>query len=163
MAIPFQKKPGSLSDALAEARAIAGGQSSRPPPPTSISPLAPTVKRVVVVDSDSKSRAVLVAALKALQYEVLEAADGLAAAELCARISAPSLVIADVVLTNLDGFSLARILKAHPLFKGVPIMFVSSRSTPADVTQALALGARQFVSKPYVVNDLIAKIRKIVD
>ncbi len=155
-----QRPPASLKDALTEARAITGAGIARASSaPQSGSP--PAKKTILIVDDDAAMRARLRAGLEAF-YEVLEAKDGIEAVELTTKIAPPAMVVCDVVMPRLDGFSLAKILKANPVMKRVPIMFVSSRNSAQDVTQALVLGACQYVPKSVAVSDIVAKIRKIV-
>jgi CheY-like chemotaxis protein len=149
-------KKKTLQEALVEARAIAAG-SSRPPPPEPFT----GKKTILVVDDDAGVRATLVRAL-AGRYHVHQAADGAEAAELAARIPAPSLLVCDVVMPRLDGFTLAKVFKSHPLLRHVPIMFLTSRSGPNDMVRGIGLGARQYVLKPFNLSDLLAKIEKIV-
>lgn len=156
-------RPGSLKDALTEARAISGGGPSRPSAmPGSMSPASRTGRKtILVVDDDASMRARLRAGLEAF-YDVLEAKDGMEAAEMTATIQPPAMIVCDVVMPRVDGFTLAKILRSNPVMKKVPIMFVSSRNSPQDVTQALVLGACQYVLKTTPVGDIVAKIRKIV-
>lgn len=156
------QRPGSLKDALTEARAIAGGGLDRPSAmPGSMSPASRTGKKtILVVDDDASMRSRLRAGLEAF-YDVLEAKDGMEAAELAAKISPPAMIVCDVVMPRCDGFTLAKILRGNPVMKRVPIMFVSSRNSPQDVTQALVLGACQYVLKTTPIGDIVAKIRKI--
>jgi DNA-binding response OmpR family regulator len=65
-------------------------------------------------------------------------------------------------MPRVDGFTLAKILRGNPVMKKVPIMFYSSRGSPQDVTQALVLGACQYVVKTTPVSELVSKIRKIL-
>ena len=162
MSLPAHKPskpppPPNLTQALSEARAISGGTSSRPP----TSAVRVVQKSVLVVDPDPAVRAVLVSALSP-HYIVYEATDGLAAAELASQIPTPSLLVCDVVLPRLDGFQLAQIFKSHPLLKGVPIMFLSSRTGATDMMRGISLGAKQYVTKPFKVSDVVARITKIV-
>jgi CheY-like chemotaxis protein len=160
-----QRPPANLKDALAEARAISGGASLTRPStvPGSFSPTSSVrgKKTVMLVDADASMRARLRAGLEPF-YEVIEAKDGMEAAEMTAAIQPPAMIVCDVVMPRVDGFTLAKILKSNPLMKKVPIMFVSSRNSPQDVRQALMLGACQYVLKSTPVGDIVAKIRKIV-
>lgn len=158
------QRPASIKDALTEARAIAGGGlGSRPSTvPGSFSPTSkPGKKTILVVDDDASMRSRLRTALEEF-YEVIEAKDGMEAAELAAKIQPPAMIVCDVVMPRVDGFTLAKILRGNPVMKRVPIMFVSSRNSPQDVTQALVLGACQYVLKTTPMSEIVAKIRKIV-
>ena len=153
-------RPSNVRDALTEARAIAGGALQRP----STAPAAIQTnvrKTVLVVDDDAAMRANLKQALSPF-YDVIEAQDGMEAVELTAKIQPPAMIISDVVMPRVDGFTLAKILKGNPVMKRVPIMFVSSRNSPQDVTQALVLGACHYFPKTTPVRDVVAKVRKIL-
>jgi CheY-like chemotaxis protein len=158
-----QRPPANVKDALTEARAIAGGSLGRPSSaPGSMSPQGrPGKKTILIVDDDASMRSRLRAALEGF-YDVLEAKDGMEAAEMAGKIHAPAMIVCDVVMPRVDGFTLAKILRGNPIMKKVPIMFVSSRNSPQDVTQALMLGACQYVLKTTPIGDIVAKIRKIV-
>lgn len=151
---PGLKRP-SLSDALSEARAIAGGQSSRPPPP----PAESGVRRILLVDPDATFRSKLAAELRPF-CEVLEAGDGLAAAEACSLGPAPTFVVTDVAMPKLDGFALIKLLKGHPTLKNVSFAFLSAKAAPQDVMTGIGLGARQFMQKA-TMPEMVAKIRKL--
>ena len=155
-----QRPPANLKDARTEARAATGAAA------TMRSSVAPSIrpagrKVIVLVDDDAAMRAQLKAALEPF-YDVLEAKDGVEAVELVGKIPPPAMFVCDIVMPRLDGFTLAKILKSNPLTQRVPIMFVSSRNSTSDVTQALVLGAVQYVPKSVPLSDIVAKIRKIV-
>jgi CheY-like chemotaxis protein len=121
----------------------------------------PGKKSILIVDDDVAMRAKLKAALE-IYYEVIEAKDGMEAVELSSKIAKPAMIVSDVVMPRVDGFTLAKIMRGNPVMKTVPIMFVSSRNSPQDVTQALVLGACQYVLKTTPVSEIVSKIRKIV-
>ena len=155
-----QRPPANVKDALAEARAVSGAGIMRPSSaPATLRP--PGKKTILVVDDDAAMRARLKGALEAF-YDVVEAKDGMEAVELVAKMAPPAMIVCDVVMPRVDGFTLAKILKSNPLMKRVPIMFVSSRNSPQDVTQAMVVGACQYVLKSVPIGDIVAKIRKIV-
>jgi CheY-like chemotaxis protein len=159
------RPPANLKDALAEARAISGGAGLNRPStaPGSFSPTSSVrgKKTVMIVDDDASMRARLRAGLEAY-YDIIECKDGMEAAEMAGSIQPPAMIVCDVVMPRVDGFTLAKILRGNPVMKKVPIMFVSSRNSPQDVRQALTLGACQYVLKTTPIGDIVAKIRKIV-
>ena len=129
---------------------------SRPP---SIAPRSHKV--LLVVDDDAITRSAIRREFER-DYEVYEAADGLAAAELCATIPPPSLVICDVTMPRLDGFGLAKIFKSNPILKLAPIVFLTGRASAMDVTRGIQAGARHYIIKPFAMTDLRAKVTKIL-
>ncbi len=158
-----QRAPSNLKDALAEARAISGGSLGRPSTvPGSLSPTAVKARKVVMlVDPDASMRARMRAAIEPY-YDVIECKDGMEAVEMAGTMSPPAMIVSENVMPRVDGFTLAKVLRQNPIMKRVPIMFFSARNSAQDVTQALVLGACQYVFKTVPVNDIVAKIRKIV-
>ena len=73
-----------------------------------------------------------------------------------------ALVISEVIMPRVDGFTLAKILRGNPNMKRVPIMFMSARNEPKDVTQALVLGVAHYFKKPTSPSTIVEKIRKVV-
>ena len=158
-----QRPPVNVKDALNEARAIAGGSLGRTTnAPGSMSASAVKARKVVMlVDPDASMRARMRASLEPY-YDVIEAKDGMEAVEMAATIQPPAMIVSENVMPRVDGFTLAKVLRQNPIMKKVPIMFVSARNSPQDVTQALVLGACQYVLKTTPVGDIVAKIRKIL-
>lgn len=155
------KPPSNVRDALTEAAAFAGGGALGRVSSMPQSANASGKKTVLIVDDDALMRQRLKEGL-APYYEVVEAKDGMEAVEMIGGMQPPSMVVTDVMMPRLDGFMLAKILRGNPVMKKVPIMFVSSRNSTQDVTQALVLGACQYVVKTTPVSEIVAKIRKIV-
>lgn len=151
------KPPSNVRDAKMEAHAIAGGALGRSAAP------APVVgkKTVLIVDSDAEHRSALKRQLE-MFYNIVEAKDGMEAAELVPTLVNLGLVLSEVVMPRVDGFTLAKILRANPSLKRVPIMFVSARNSPQDVTQALVLGVAHYFKKPTPASAIVEKIRKVV-
>lgn len=88
-------------------------------------------------------------------YTVLTAADGVHGIEL-ARREQPDLLILDIMLPRLDGFSVCRILRQE---SDVPILMLTARQDEVDRIAGLELGADDYVSKPFSLGELLARIR----
>jgi DNA-binding response OmpR family regulator len=120
-------------------------------------------KLVLVVDDDASVRTLVTKALLAKGYEVQEAADGMIASELLGRMKQiPDLLICDVMMPTIDGFSLARLVKAHKELRSMPIIFLTAKTQPADLMTGISLGARHYVQKPFSIIDLLDKVAKSV-
>jgi CRP/FNR family cyclic AMP-dependent transcriptional regulator len=118
-------------------------------------------KLVLVVEDDAAVRTLVSKALQTRGYDVQEAADGLAASELLGRLTRnPDLLICDVMMPTIDGFSLARMVKAHKELRQMPIIFLTAKTQPADLKTGIALGARHYVQKPFSIKDLLDKVEK---
>jgi twitching motility two-component system response regulator PilH len=72
-----------------------------------------------------------------------------------AKAELPDLIMMDVNMPGLDGFSAARKLMADPATKGIPVVFVTSKDQKADRVFAQMLGAKGFVTKPYTANQIL--------
>jgi two-component system, OmpR family, response regulator len=113
-------------------------------------------KLVLVVDDDPSLRSLLESALRAKGYDVQQAGDGLAAAErLGCSDRLPDLIICDVMMPTIDGFSLVRLMKGRAELRSLPVIFLTARTGVDDVIRGLELGARQYVLKPFNLMRLI--------
>ena len=104
--------------------------------------------RVLVVDDDAAIRMVCALNLELAGFEVLEAEDGLLGLER-AREDRPDLVLLDVRMPGLDGFELAEQLRRDGLTRGIPLLFLGGESAPLGKARALALGALDYLAKPF--------------
>jgi CheY-like chemotaxis protein len=120
-------------------------------------------KLVLVVDDDASVRKLVSTALLAKGYEVQEASDGMMASELLGRMTQmPDLMICDVMMPTVDGFSLARMIKGHKELRSIPLIFLTAKTQPADLKTGIALGARHYVQKPFSIVDLLDKVAKSI-
>jgi len=111
--------------------------------------------KVLVVDDEPPIRKLLRMGLSTQGYEILDAPSGKAALELIAQ--KPDLIILDLGLPDIDGLVLLRRLREQN--DGVPIVVLSSRGEEAAKVQALDLGADDYVTKPFGMDELLARIR----
>jgi two-component system KDP operon response regulator KdpE len=116
-----------------------------------------TPLRVLVVDDEPAIRRFLRTSLRAEGYEIVEAETGeVALAEI--RRRAPDLVVLDLGLPGVDGLEVIRRLRAPP-GSVVPIIVLTSRTDEAGKVEALDLGADDYVTKPFGMDELLARIR----
>ncbi|MCR2764454.1 response regulator transcription factor [Microbacterium sp. zg.B48] len=113
--------------------------------------------KVLVADDDPQLVRALQITLSAHGYEVVVAADGHAAVALAAR-ERPDLVMLDLGMPHLDGVQVIESLRA---WTGIPIIVVSGRTGSADKVEALDAGADDFVTKPFQVDELLARLRAL--
>jgi two-component system, OmpR family, KDP operon response regulator KdpE len=111
--------------------------------------------RVLVVDDEPPIRKLLRMGLATQGYQVLEAPNAKAALELSAQ--KPDLIILDLGLPDMQGLDLLRAIRTQ--HEGVPIVVLSSRGDEAAKVQALDLGADDYVTKPFGMDELLARIR----
>jgi two-component system, OmpR family, KDP operon response regulator KdpE len=111
--------------------------------------------KILVVDDEPPIRKLLRTGLGAQGYEVLDAPSGKTALELLAK--KPDLVILDLGLPDIDGLELLR--RIRDLQGSVPIVVLSSRGDEAGKVAALDLGADDYVTKPFGMDELLARMR----
>jgi two-component system KDP operon response regulator KdpE len=111
--------------------------------------------KVLVVDDEPPIRKLLRMGLTTQDYEVLEAGTGKAALELMAK--EPDLIILDLGLPDIGGHELLRRFRTKD--ESVPIVVLSSRGDETGKVQALDLGADDYVTKPFGMDELLARIR----
>jgi two-component system KDP operon response regulator KdpE len=113
--------------------------------------------RVLIVDDEPQILRALRINLQARQYEVLTAVDGAQALRL-ARSDRPDLVVLDLGLPDLDGVEVIRRLRE---WSPVPILVLSGRADSRDKVDALDAGADDYVTKPFSVDELMARVRAV--
>jgi two-component system, OmpR family, KDP operon response regulator KdpE len=111
--------------------------------------------KVLVIDDEPPIRKLLRMGLSTQGYEILEAPNGRTALDLLAQ--KPDLVILDLGLPDMQGLELLRMIRARN--EGVPIVVLSSRGDEAGKVQALDLGADDYVTKPFGMDELLARMR----
>jgi two-component system, OmpR family, KDP operon response regulator KdpE len=111
--------------------------------------------RVLVIDDEPPIRKLLRMGLTAQGYHILEAASGKAALDLLKE--APDLIILDLGLPDAQGHELLRTIRTRS--ESVPIVVLSSRSDETGKVEALDLGADDYVTKPFGMDELLARMR----
>jgi two-component system OmpR family response regulator len=117
------------------------------------------IPKVLVVDDEPNIRELVQVALSFHGCTVVTAATGKEALR-CAEASQPDLVVLDVMLPDLNGFEVCRQLRARG--DEVPIIFLTARDTSSDTVQGLALGGDDYVTKPFWVEAVVARIRAVL-
>jgi DNA-binding response OmpR family regulator len=102
---------------------------------------------VLVIDDDPDVRA-YVRSVLARSYRVLEAGDG-SEGLACARAALPDLIVADVMMPELDGLALGRALKADAMTDAIPVILLTARATTEDQVAGLETGADAYLIKPF--------------
>ena len=125
---------------------------------------ASNVYRVLIVDDDEDARVLLVRALgkSTLILEVETAGDGLQAIERVAR-ARPHAVITDVMMPRMNGFDLCATLRADPVTAGIPLIMVTALEDDRDRQRGLALGADEYLTKPFNWNVLAERLRDLLE
>jgi two-component system OmpR family response regulator len=117
------------------------------------------IPRVLVVDDEPNIRELVRVALKFYGCAVTTGATGKDALQLAAT-DQPDLIVLDVLLPDIDGFEVCRRLRASG--DEVPIIFLTARDTTSDTVTGLALGGDDYITKPFSVEALVARVRAVL-
>jgi two-component system alkaline phosphatase synthesis response regulator PhoP len=116
------------------------------------------MRRVLIVDDDPKVCETLDRYLAHAGYTTASALDGARALEL-ARTFAPDLIVLDLMLPRVDGLEVCRTLRAS---SQVPIIMLTARTTERDKLAGLALGADDYLTKPFSPRELVARVEAVL-
>jgi len=114
-------------------------------------------RTILVVEDETTLRETLADALEAEGFDVVQAADGRAALSLF-RSERPDLILLDLMLPELSGIEVCRIIRAE---SGVPIVMLTAKESELDKVVGLELGADDYVTKPFSLRELSARIRAL--
>lgn len=116
------------------------------------------MQKVLVVDDDAHIRDVVCFALRREGFDTLEASTGRAAVEK-AEAELPDLIVLDVLMPEGDGITVCKQIRQSSI---VPIIFLSSKDAEADRIKGLDIGGDDYVTKPFSVRELIARIKAVL-
>ena len=133
------------------------GTGDMSPPKTAVS-TTPLVPLVMVVDDSVTVRRVTQRLLQREGYRVVLAADGLQALERLQE-ERPSVVLSDIEMPRMDGFDLARNIRADAMLKEMPIIMITSRIAEKHRIYAKELGVDHYLGKPYPEDELMSLVK----
>ena len=116
------------------------------------------MKTILLVEDDKTLRKTLAYNLAQENYRVIQTDDGAEALTL-AREKSPDLIVLDVMLPTLDGFSVCRILRNE---SDVPIVILTARGNEVDRIVGLELGADDYIVKPFSLGEFLARVRAVL-
>jgi two-component system, OmpR family, response regulator len=117
-----------------------------------------TMSKILVVEDDRNLLDTIQYNLRKEEYEVLAAADGAEALDI-ARQQKPELIILDIMLPEIDGFEVCRILRKE---MSVPIIMLTARADETDRIMGLDTGADDYMTKPFSLRELLARVRALL-
>ena len=114
-------------------------------------------KRILVIEDEPHISRLVKFILEKRDFEVLQAFVGREGIEISKR-EKPDLIILDVMMPNMDGFEVAKILAGAKETKKIPIIMLSSATQFKDRMKGLESGAADYITKPFDKNELVAKV-----
>jgi DNA-binding response OmpR family regulator/HPt (histidine-containing phosphotransfer) domain-containing protein len=149
---------GTLVDAMEAAFTTDLARAGTPQaPPSAAAPLARGGTILVVEDEDDQ-RAIVTRHLETAGYTAVGVVSGELVVD-AARAAKPALILLDIAMPHLDGYSICRLLKADPALARIPVIFITTGANLEDRLAGLALGADDFLDKPVDMRELILRIQ----
>ncbi|MAM88781.1 response regulator [Allohahella sp. A8] len=115
-------------------------------------------KKILIVDDSEADLKHLEQIVSGASYTAITAKSGQEAIER-AKSEKPSLILLDIIMQGMDGFSACREMSRDPALAGIPIVFVSSKNQKADHLWASRQGAKGLISKPYQAEEILTQLR----
>ncbi len=114
--------------------------------------------RIMIVDDNTTNSRILAEALKG-DYRVTRLAGGYEALTQILSGTPPDLILLDVMMPDIDGYEVCRILKANRLTREIPIIFITARGAEQDERAGLEAGAVDYITKPVSLPILESRVR----
>ncbi len=118
--------------------------------------------KILIVDDSRIDFEILNEALKA-EYEIIAAVNGREGVALAGSDYTPDLILLDIVMPEMDGYEACRVLKNSPKTKNIPVIFLTSMTEKEDETKAFELGAVDYITKPFNVIVVKARVRTHIE
>lgn len=118
-------------------------------------------KEILIVDDNPTNLLLLKNLLRQQGYEVRCARSGKMALY-SAQAFPPDLILLDIMMPEMDGYEVCRRLKASAATAQVPVVFVSALDAATEKEQAFAVGAVDYISKPYQIQDILYKVQQML-
>lgn len=153
-------------DLLPTAPMTAYSSKTLPPPPlahlNSISRISSPSPAILAVDDSLTIRKIIETILRREGYAVLTFPDGVTTLQWLnqARCPVPKLVLLDIGLPRIDGYELARTIKANPAWAEMTIVMVSQRDGVMDRLKGRLVGAKSYLAKPFKTQELVATVHQ---
>ena len=117
--------------------------------------------KILVVDDEPEAVELLEFNLKQAGFDVVTAADGAEALKK-ARSALPGLILLDLMLPEVDGLEVCKMLRRDPATAAIPIVMVTAKAAEIDRILGLELGADDYVTKPFSPRELILRIKNVL-
>lgn len=117
--------------------------------------------RILVIEDETDIREVIAYNLKREGYAVITAQNGKEGLKL-AKNKNPNLIILDLMMPEIDGLEVCRLIRADSLTQSIPIIMVTAKDDEADIVLGLGLGADDYVTKPFSPKTLVARVKAVL-
>jgi len=114
--------------------------------------------KILVVDDETYIVELVKFNLEKEGFRVVVAYDGLSALEMVKK-EVPDLIILDIMLPNMDGFEVCRVLKQNPDYNTIPIIMLTAKAEEFDTVLGLEMGADDYIKKPFSPREMVARVK----
>jgi len=118
--------------------------------------------KILIVDDSIENRMLLSVILKKHGFEIIEAANGKEAMDICSR-NLPDLILLDIVMPQKNGYEVCSEFKALEHTKDIPIIFLSAKDEAEDKIKGLELGAVDYITKPFDKGEVLARVKSQIN
>jgi CheY-like chemotaxis protein len=117
--------------------------------------------KILIAEDERDIRDLIAFTLRFAGHEVFAAANGEEAVELAPKVN-PDLVLMDVRMPRMTGYEACRALKADPVLRHIPVMFLSAKGQESEIQQGLDAGAEEYLLKPFAPDLLTDRVKDIL-
>ncbi len=120
------------------------------------------MKKVLIVDDDPYILMSLEFLIKKNKNEVLIARNGTEALDIINGDNKPDLILLDIMMPDVDGYSICKYIKSEKDLKDIIVVFLSAKTQEADIQKGYDLGAAKYISKPFSTKELIKEVNLLL-
>ena len=118
--------------------------------------------KILIVDDEPGIVVALQFLMEQQGYNVMTAESGEFALELIYQYN-PNLVLLDIMLPGIDGWEVCEIVRLNPDCRNIKIIFLTAKKSEIDIAKGLALGGDAYITKPFSNDELVAKVKEILE
>ena len=117
--------------------------------------------KILIAEDERDIRDLVAFTLRFAGYEVFAAPNGEEAVELASKVN-PDLILMDVRMPRMTGYEACKVMKANPLLKDIPVVFLTARGQETEIQQGLEAGAEEYLLKPFAPDQLTTRVKAIL-
>ena len=122
----------------------------------------PSLPKILVVEDNLSVRQTLTLLFTHSGYEAMSAIDGVDALEKMSE-TMPELILCDLMMPRMDGMALLRKLRSDPATREIPFMILTGKNSLDDYNEAMQLGVKDFLYKPFDIKELLARVKSALE
>jgi DNA-binding response OmpR family regulator len=117
--------------------------------------------RILIAEDEPDIRELVAFTLRFAGHEVTSTSNGEEAVQMASKII-PDLVLMDVRMPRMTGYDACRVMKASPVLKDIPVVFLSAKGQESEIATGLAVGAEEYLLKPFAPDQLTDRVKAIL-